>query len=440
MLDRLVKRHGFALSDDDQRSIEYVYRAFFSEGPDLRYSFPRQQFGARWFPNYAELMTATDLTGFNHSYVATEDNFRALRDFQRNNLLVPIVGDFGGEKAIRAVGSYLREHGATVNYFYTSNVEQYLFQSDAWQQLLHQRRHAAARRATARSSARTSTWASAIPPGIITPDLHSVQLLDPDREPARGLQGRRIQDLRRAGGPHEVLTDRPPRVFLPLPSSLCYVPPMKATVISALVSLGVSVSAFAAPTGEEVYRTRCSTCHEQSTPRIPHREALQKMPAVRILRALDSGAMMSIAFVMSRDDRIAVASYLGTRDTIVGPSPAAFCSTRTVTIAASPTGWNGWSPGANNARFQPGEQAGLTIDQVKRLRLKWAFGFEGDVTAYAQPAVLVDICSSAAPAAPSRRCAPKTDAWSGPSRPMVPSERRSSRRRSGTGMRCCLAT
>jgi hypothetical protein len=63
MLDRLVKRHGFPLSDDDRRSLEYVYRAFFSEGPDLRYSFPRQQFGARWFPNYAELMTATDLTG-----------------------------------------------------------------------------------------------------------------------------------------------------------------------------------------------------------------------------------------------------------------------------------------------------------------------------------------------------------------------------------------
>lgn len=163
---------------------------------------------------------------------------------------------------------------------------------------------------------------------------------------------------------------------------------MKVTVISALVSLAVNLSAFAAPSGEEVYQKRCSTCHEQTTPRIPHREALQKMPAVRILRALDSGAMMSIAFVISRDDRMAVASYLGTPDTIVGPPPSAFCSNRTVTIAASPTGWNGWSPGTSNARFQPGDQAGLTIDQVKRLRLKWAFGFEGDVTAYAQPAVL----------------------------------------------------
>src|SRR5262249_50791524 len=61
--DRLTKRHGFALSTDDIRTIEYIYRAFFSEGPDLRYSYPRQQFGARWFPNYTDLMTASDLAG-----------------------------------------------------------------------------------------------------------------------------------------------------------------------------------------------------------------------------------------------------------------------------------------------------------------------------------------------------------------------------------------
>jgi hypothetical protein len=178
MLDRLVKRHGFPLTDDDRRSLEYVYRAFFSEGPDLRYSFPRQQFGARWFPNYAELMTQTDLSGLNHSYVSSEDSFRALRDFQRNNLLVPVVGDFGGEKAIRAVGSYLREHGATVNYFYTSNVEQYLFQSDAWEKYytnvstLPLNEHSTFIRAYFNMGFR-------YPPGIITPDLHSVQLLDP---------------------------------------------------------------------------------------------------------------------------------------------------------------------------------------------------------------------------------------------------------------------
>jgi hypothetical protein len=131
--DRLVKTHGFRLSPDDLSAVEYVYRAFFVSGPDLRYSFPRQGFGGRWFPSYAELMMETDLNGVEHSYLASEANYQTLRRFEVNNLLVPLVGDFGGNKALRSVGQYLREHGATVTLFYTSNVEQYLFQSaDQW--------------------------------------------------------------------------------------------------------------------------------------------------------------------------------------------------------------------------------------------------------------------------------------------------------------------
>jgi hypothetical protein len=178
VLNRLVKKHGFTLSADDRRGLEFIYRAFFSEGPDLRYSYPRQQFGARWFPNYQDLMTTTDLAGQNHAYIATEDNYHALREFEQNNLLVPIVGDFAGDKAVIAVGRYLREHGATANFFYTSNVEQYLFQTDAWQRYY--------KNVASLPIDNNSTFIRAyfnmgfrFPPGIITPDLHSVQLLDP---------------------------------------------------------------------------------------------------------------------------------------------------------------------------------------------------------------------------------------------------------------------
>src|SRR5579863_3626930 len=104
---------------------------------------------------------------------------------------------------------------------------------------------------------------------------------------------------------------------------------------SALLLLPCAMFA-ASPSGEAVYQKRCSGCHEQTSPRIPHREALQKMPSARILRALDSGAMMSIAFTMSRDDRIAVASYLGTDAAVTGPPASAFCSDRTVKIADAP--------------------------------------------------------------------------------------------------------
>jgi polyvinyl alcohol dehydrogenase (cytochrome) len=143
-----------------------------------------------------------------------------------------------------------------------------------------------------------------------------------------------------------------------------------------------------APSGEEVYKKRCSGCHDQVNDRVPPREALQKMPASRIVRALDSGAMMAIAFTINRDDRIAVASYLGTKAEIPGPPASAYCSDRTVKLSADPIGWNGWSPGASSARFQSGDLAGLSIDGVRKLKLKWAVGFDGDVTAFAAPTVL----------------------------------------------------
>ena len=155
----------------------------------------------------------------------------------------------------------------------------------------------------------------------------------------------------------------------------------------------LALAATAAPSGQEVYQKRCAGCHEQTADRIPHREALQKMPAARVLRALNSGAMMAIAFTMSGEDRRSVASYLGTDAAISGPPAAAFCSDRGVKLAANPkVAWNGWSPGenngGNNARFQTGDAAKLSLEQVRGLQLKWAFGFEGDVTAFAPPTVI----------------------------------------------------
>jgi hypothetical protein len=129
--DQLISHHKFRLSADDLRTIEYVYRAFYAGGPELRYSFPRGA-GFRTFPTYADLMVETDGTGGKRSYLASDENFRILRDLEKKNLVVPVVGDFAGDKAIRSVGQYLREHQASVTAFYTSNVEQYLFQSDGW--------------------------------------------------------------------------------------------------------------------------------------------------------------------------------------------------------------------------------------------------------------------------------------------------------------------
>ena len=130
--NQLEEHHKFKLTADDEATIQYVFSSFYSGGPDLTYNGVTGGFGRR-MPSYAEMMQMTDEEGINRSYLGTEENFRILQDFQKKNLIVPVVGDFAGSRAIRAVAVYLKQHDAFVSAFYVSNVEQYLFQQgDDW--------------------------------------------------------------------------------------------------------------------------------------------------------------------------------------------------------------------------------------------------------------------------------------------------------------------
>ena len=133
MLDLLGRQHGSALSDDDAAGIAYVYDTFVRTGPTLSYavnSFGRG--GPMRYPSYQDLQMANDGQGTSRGYLANEANYTVLRTMEQENRIVPLVGDFAGVKALRSVGTYLSEHGATVSVFYTSNVEQYLFQNGVW--------------------------------------------------------------------------------------------------------------------------------------------------------------------------------------------------------------------------------------------------------------------------------------------------------------------
>ena len=136
----------------------------------------------------------------------------------------------------------------------------------------------------------------------------------------------------------------------------------------------------AAGSGESIYNTHCASCHERDT--------FQKMPAARILHTLESGVMAAVA-PLARDEREAVAAYLG-RSSAATAHPEAFCRDRKVSISDSSKAWNGWSAAPGNTRYQRADSARLTVEQVRNLKLKWAFGFDGDLTAFSQPAVLGD--------------------------------------------------
>jgi polyvinyl alcohol dehydrogenase (cytochrome) len=55
-------------------------------------------------------------------------------------------------------------------------------------------------------------------------------------------------------------------------------------------------------------------------------------------------------------------------------------------LSSSPS-WNGWGPDASNARFQPAAAAQIPVDQVTKLKVKWAFGFPGAKAVLGAPIV-----------------------------------------------------
>src|ERR1051326_2781778 len=83
--------------------------------------------GGGGFPDLGDLIIETDLRGRLGNFLAVTEDYDFVRDLHRRNMIIPVVGNFGGKKALAAVGDYLRKNGYTVTAFYTSNVEQYLF-------------------------------------------------------------------------------------------------------------------------------------------------------------------------------------------------------------------------------------------------------------------------------------------------------------------------
>lgn len=120
-----MTQHGFALSSEDLGKLEYVYQVFFKGGPAINYEFMSTSpfTGAA---SYSQLMNITDTAGRNWGFLANEENYQYVREMQRRNMIVPLVGDFAGPAALRNIGRYLKERNATVTAFYASNVEYYL--------------------------------------------------------------------------------------------------------------------------------------------------------------------------------------------------------------------------------------------------------------------------------------------------------------------------
>jgi hypothetical protein len=130
----LLTDYDLSLTALDLDRIEYVYRSFFEAGLGMRFStLGRPSPG---YPTLEELIRETDLENRFQNYLSDDTLFSRLQQFQRENRIIPIVGDFVGDHALQAAAEYLREQELDVSVFYTSNVEFYLFDLPEWQDYL----------------------------------------------------------------------------------------------------------------------------------------------------------------------------------------------------------------------------------------------------------------------------------------------------------------
>ncbi|HEX4996878.1 MAG TPA: PQQ-binding-like beta-propeller repeat protein [Terriglobia bacterium] len=156
----------------------------------------------------------------------------------------------------------------------------------------------------------------------------------------------------------------------------------------------VAAAVAQAPDGAAVYQASCASCHADPGPdsRAPNRAILATLAPESIVVTLTSGQMFRQGAALTDAERKAVAGFLAGRPVgTAAPAPTAgLCSAKAPAITAEDIagGWNGWGSTAANNRFQSAEKSALPASAIPRLKLKWAFGFQGVSSARSQPAIV----------------------------------------------------
>jgi polyvinyl alcohol dehydrogenase (cytochrome) len=160
-----------------------------------------------------------------------------------------------------------------------------------------------------------------------------------------------------------------------------------ALALAAATALsGAAFAQAPKPDGAALFKQHCAQCHDTGAGHAPTREALGRRSPVNIKLALLTGAMKPQSKGLSGAEIDALTTYLTADAAAKAPKLVAnLCMAPAKPLQISGDGWNGWSPGHANTRFQP--KPGLAAADVPRLKVKWAFAYPGAQT-WGQPAVV----------------------------------------------------
>ena len=168
---------------------------------------------------------------------------------------------------------------------------------------------------------------------------------------------------------------------------------MRLWTVALLLTIAAPASAQepspAAATGAAVFTRACASCHQPGQTAVPPPDALRALTPEAIVNSLTNGKMAVQGSTLTPAERDAVAEFLAGRAPAAAPTAgvtANRCTAATPTTdPAQAPSWMAWGNDAANSRFAP--RGGLTAVDVPKLKLKWAFGYEGATASRVQPAL-----------------------------------------------------
>src|SRR5258708_26502362 len=163
---------------------------------------------------------------------------------------------------------------------------------------------------------------------------------------------------------------------------------MGQSLVLFLLAAGVAAAQNSSTSdGKALFEKNCRVCHSPGPEnRAPLPEALASLSQAAIVTLLEAGGMKVQGWALTAGQRGAVARFLskdaGVRTTNATPNmcPAGGALN-------SLAGWNGWGVDLVNSRFQPAKAAGMTAQDIPKLKLAWAFGFPDTLTVFGQPTI-----------------------------------------------------
>lgn len=135
------------------------------------------------------------------------------------------------------------------------------------------------------------------------------------------------------------------------------------------------------------FSTKCAMCHygkgAATAPSVTHMNAMSPRS---IVAALETGKMQIQGSSLSKEEKIGIAEMLTAKKYSEGTAPTNMCDASELQL--SDIKYSGWAGNVEGTGYITSEVAQLSLEEVPKLKLKWAFGFDGGTISRSKPAVI----------------------------------------------------